>query len=74
MLANNPIKRDWVAWADQEGRATFKNCKDKNDRIEKATACLKGLERKALHYGRTHRENTHISKILENMMIYHWLL
>jgi hypothetical protein len=51
MLANNPIKRDWVAWADQEGRTTFKNCKDENDRIEKANACLKELEKKALHYG-----------------------
>jgi len=28
MLANNPIKREWVTWADQEGRTTFKNCKD----------------------------------------------
>ena len=74
MLANNPIKRDWVAWADQEGRATFKNCKDENDRIEEANACLKELEKKVLHYGRTHRENTHRSKLPENMMIYLWLL
>jgi hypothetical protein len=74
MLANNPIKRDWVAWADQEGRTTFKNCKDENDRIEEANACLKELEKKVLHYGRTHRENTHRSKLPEIMMIYLWLL
>jgi hypothetical protein len=75
MLANNPIKRDWVAWADQEGRVTFKNCKDENDRTEKANACLKDLVGKALlHNGRTHRENTQRSKLPENMMIYLWLL
>jgi hypothetical protein len=74
MLADIPIKRDWVAWADQEGRVTFKNCKDENDRIEKANACLKDLVGKVLHYGRTHRENTQRSKLPENMMIYLWLL
>jgi hypothetical protein len=74
MLANKPIKQDWVAWADQEGRTTFENCKDENDRIEKANACLKELEKKALHYGRTHKENTHRSKLPEIMMIFLWLL
>lgn len=74
MLTNNPIKREWVAWADQEGRTTFRNCKDENDRIEKANECLKELEKKALHYGRTHRDNTKRSKLPEIMMIYLWLL
>jgi hypothetical protein len=74
MLVNNPIKQEWVAWADQEGRTTFKNCKDENDRIEKVNACLKELEKKALQYGQTHKENNHRLKLPEIMMIYLWLL
>jgi hypothetical protein len=50
MMTYAPIKQKWTSWADQEGRPYFKNCKDNDEKIERALLEVKELGARKLHY------------------------